>query len=605
MKAMIINNGSQGNLDEVTATSADVRVGKISVDSEGETFEGEIEDIEEATIGIVDWTGDNTPSTIYPGDAVAADILEGKTAWVNDEVITGTMPSHGKYTLASGVSWDNEKSLVTLHMPLGAYVTPTTDTSEVTGAQARFTNKTVTPTKSLQNIQPDGGKILGEVNVNPIPANYIDTSDANATSENILNGKTAYINNEKVTGTMPAYPPYTNFKGMWWDATNPMTVAVQMGYGFWNKTGETSTNTVVMMNNVGQDKTVTPTKSQQDILADTGKILHGVGVAPIPAEYITTTDANATAAQILEPNTAYVKGTKITGTMTHLSNRSTVKFSSANITPVVVGDNCYWDKNTDNVERAMIRVNPGGYIQGGAVVGIARSEMLTKITNDVNLSNASHLLSGKTAYSNGVKYSGTMANVPATEAAKSIAWSEDHIAYFRMTNGGHLTNASSGYPEVSATGQVKTITPTLSSQTLYADTGKLLHAVTVNSIPNNWYRAITSTQTTTLSLSEINNSATLTIQDTATKSYTKVIVAYVTKPSGASVTKQFITLSALNNFIDYFTVFGAGANASSYNRIKVQASYNGTAVTLTFTLTAKNWSYASTTCGLDVMFVRS
>lgn len=40
-----------------------------------------------------------------------------------------------------------------------------------------------------------------------------------------------------------------------------------------------------------------------------------MSVAAIPADYITTADANAVAANILDDKTAYVNGVKVTGTM--------------------------------------------------------------------------------------------------------------------------------------------------------------------------------------------------------------------------------------------------------------------------------------------------
>ena len=64
-----------------------------------------------------------------------------------------------------------------------------------------------------------------------------------------------------------------------------------------------------------EEKSVTPTKSAQTITPSTGKVISKVTVAAIPAEYITTTDADAKAAEILSDKTAYVAGEKVTGTM--------------------------------------------------------------------------------------------------------------------------------------------------------------------------------------------------------------------------------------------------------------------------------------------------
>ena len=66
-----------------------------------------------------------------------------------------------------------------------------------------------------------------------------------------------------------------------------------------------------------QNKTITPTKSEQTIRADAGYDgLESVEVGAIPSEYIDTTSGTATGADILKGKTAYAKGALITGTLT-------------------------------------------------------------------------------------------------------------------------------------------------------------------------------------------------------------------------------------------------------------------------------------------------
>jgi len=140
------------------------------------------------------------------------------------------------------------------------------------------------------------------------------------------------------------------------------------------------------------------------------KLLAGQGAFGLSGT--ATNDATATAERLLYPNTAYVKGSKVTGTMpdnTTLSSNGTVPGISSSYpnVPSRTADNYspQINTNTDGVKRISM-CPPKGYYQGNAASYISRpaSEFGNAATNQV--------LSGATFTSeNGLKVSGTMANL--------------------------------------------------------------------------------------------------------------------------------------------------------------------------------------------------
>ena len=170
------------------------------------------------------------------------------------------------------------------------------------GGNYTLQEKSITPTKAQQSVTADSGYYgLAAVTVAAIPSNYNDTSTVTAAAADVLANK-VIVNaaGENVAGTM------TN-NGAVTKTLDTTTTSYTVPKGYHNGSGKVSIAT--------ETKSATPTKSTQTIKPSTGKVLSQVTVAAIPAEYITTTDANATAANILDDKTAYVNGTKVTGTM--------------------------------------------------------------------------------------------------------------------------------------------------------------------------------------------------------------------------------------------------------------------------------------------------
>lgn len=170
------------------------------------------------------------------------------------------------------------------------------------GGNYNLQSKTATPTKKQQNVTPDAGYYgLSDVTVAPIPDAYQDVSSTTAAAGDVLTGKVYVLADGTVTtGTMPNNGTVSKTL----DATT-ITYTIPKGYH-----SGTGTVTITL-----ETKTVTPTKSAQDITPTSGKVLSKVTVNPIPDNYIDTSDADAVAANILVDKTAYVGGSKITGTM--------------------------------------------------------------------------------------------------------------------------------------------------------------------------------------------------------------------------------------------------------------------------------------------------
>lgn len=164
--------------------------------------------------------------------------------------------------------------------------------------------KTVTPTKKQQAIASDAGYYgLSGVTVEAIPDAYQDVSSVNASAEDVLATKVIVdASGETVPGTMPNNGAVSKTLDV---TADNQSYTVPKGY----HNGSGSVKIVL------ETKSATPTKATQNITPTAGKVLSKVTIDPIPALYVDTTDADASAPQILSGSSAYVNGVKVPGTM--------------------------------------------------------------------------------------------------------------------------------------------------------------------------------------------------------------------------------------------------------------------------------------------------
>lgn len=127
-------------------------------------------------------------------------------------------------------------------------------------------------------------------------AAFFDTSAATATSENIVAGKTAFVGSGSISGTMADNGAVT---GVITTAAGSYTIPA----GYHNGTGS-----------VKIDETETAKLIPENIKA-------GVSVLGVTGKttVVDTADATATAANIVNGQTAYINGAKVTGTLTAVS----------------------------------------------------------------------------------------------------------------------------------------------------------------------------------------------------------------------------------------------------------------------------------------------
>ena len=328
----------------------------------------------------------------------------------------------------------NVKEGETYRIPKGYHDGSGTVSGVAGGGNYNLQSKTVTPTKAQQPITADEGYYgLSDVTVKAIPEAYQDVTAVTATAADVLATKVIVDATGRVTtGTMPN-------NGAVSKTLDSTTTNYAIPAGYHSGTGS--------VNVVTETKTLTPTKSQQVVSATSGKVISSVTVNAIPGNYIDTTDATATAATILDGETAYVGGVKVEGTMpnngaaektlTTTETRYTIPegYHNGEGTVIIVPE-----QKTVQPSRSEQNVTPTtGKVLSKVTVGAIPANLID--TTDAT-AEASDILSGQTAYVNGVKVTGSMTNNAAVNGTIDGLTTTSYVVPAGYTTGGtvSLTN---------------------------------------------------------------------------------------------------------------------------------------------------------------------
>ena len=414
-------NDFQEQLDILSATKTSIKeaiIGKgqeVSSEDSFSSYADKIDDIVTLEEGTAD------------ADAVASDIEIGKTAYVNGQKITGNI--------------EKFKSIAGYASILDSDITGIGDATSALLFTTNAYSKSIIPggnvhiyvyksrIASQQELTADKLKV-GET-VLGITGTFTD--DANATAQDIAYNKTAYVNGTKVTGSIETIGPNEEISGMLMDATTVQKTTIYdehdnpypgIQYTFLASGNTLTRDGADVSTNAKYSDIVSALSGTADrISAD--KILSGETILGVSGT--ATSDADATASDILYSKSAYVNGQKVTGKM-----RAYLTGSSTAITDMIY----FSDDVSDRHLRVTIKLkeNNDGYVSSD--FRLTQFMLYSEIQNKIRYLTAGNIKDGVTILGvtgNVIELNGETKTITPTTSQQVITPSQNKNAITEVT----------------------------------------------------------------------------------------------------------------------------------------------------------------------------
>lgn len=339
------------------------------------------------------------------GTASAINIEAGKTAYVNGSKITGNLQTVEPYNNreVTSIYVNDNNTLVENTMGYPILMKP--------NSRLLLDNSIVVSALHLTSTMiKEGVSLFGVVGT----LHELDTSDATASASDIIEGRTAYVNGSKISGTLSSYL----------GTIQPSTSTTLQSDGLLVKTRFNDKLYIDTTTDISIKAPLADTANAIGLSANKikqGETILGItgSVEPIPVNTIkvTTEGAGYSADSIIETN-----------------DNLTVTKSSTN--PVLISSNVNYKYNVSKADAATaINLTADKIKQGETILGIAGTHSGGEVTQDATAT-ADDIILGKTAYARNTKLTGT---INMTEGNLQLVC--DDVIYVR--NPGNLVVYSS------------------------------------------------------------------------------------------------------------------------------------------------------------------